>query len=131
MRRTSRRMLARVTDEFENKCGYVPGNLQALRSHIRLGGDQMLRLAMTILKGYFVWQSHVVQPTPREARALEGLPILRSETYGESWRPTRRLDGHRGWSEPVHVVRIGREVFRVTRLSHYHKPRRGRAASTV
>lgn len=125
--------LQRVMLVYDRKAGYVPGNLRLFlrrMTHPRWGWRGVLPNAIVILKGYFVWQSHIVQPTSMELELIKGFPARKSEMVFEddeeeaayTWAPDPLVDGSQGWTDDVHVVQLGDEVFKVTRESFYAEP---------
>lgn len=121
--------LNRVMCAYEEKVGYAPGNLRLFLRRItspRWGWRMVYPDAAVILKGYFIWQSHVVQPTAAEAEMLRGFPARKSDfSYkddSEEWKPDVLLDGSPGWEGDTHHVRLGDEKFSVSRQSFYTEP---------
>ncbi len=112
--------------DYERKAGFVPGNLRLFLRRMtspRWGWKGVLPDAVVILKGYFIWQSHIVQPTSAELRLIKGFPACKSEDNEKDWKPDLLLDGSPGWThEKRHVVNLGTETFVVTRDMFYVEP---------
>ncbi|DBA85827.1 TPA: hypothetical protein ACH3X1_005377 [Trebouxia sp. C0004] len=97
------RALVRVTEEFKVNVGRRPDNLMLLSKRLRKGfwgrpARNFMEDICPILKGYFVWMSHVVQE--EEVELLKGHPAARSEGLSDVWTPppicwTGRQSGHR------------------------------------
>lgn len=117
----------RVIREFEVLTGRRPLNLllfakqlQSERHPYSWRGVQYL--GIPALKGYFIWESHVVQPSPAEISMMHGFPACKSECFtaeGASWTPCPLLNGTPVWKQQPHVVRMGREQYAVTYQDHY------------
>lgn len=119
--------LCRVVAVFLRKVGHKPSNLMLLNKRLTSGfwsrddGD-FLDDIVPILKGYFVWASHVVQPTAEEMSLMKGFPIVKTEHDEDEWAPPRPLDGSAVWTREPHVVKLDDETFCVTRCMHYAEP---------
>ncbi len=119
--------LCRVTREFEMKVGRRPSNLVLMNKRLTNGfwdrtSTGFLDDIVPILKGYFVWCSHVVKPTAAEEALLQGYPAVRSGHGQSPWTPPEPIDGSLVWTTVPHVVKIGTDVFSVTRDVHYAQP---------
>lgn len=123
--------LCRVVLEFEVLASYRPYNLMLMKKRLTNGfwrrtDTGFLEDIDPILKGYFIWSSHIVQPTVAELKLLEGLPAVRSERLCDDecipWAPPVRLDGTPSWTEEPHVVKLGKEAFSVGYGLHYAEP---------
>lgn len=112
--------LKRVGDEFEAGALSRPANLGTflrILDHPRYKWTQEYDDAMVILKGYFVWSSHIVQPTKEEVVMMQGYPAVRSGGID-------MLEGHdmTGRWHVAGPVTIGDEQFHVERGGHYLEP---------
>ncbi len=120
--------LCRVVAEFLRKVGRKPSNLMLLNKRLTNGfwartNGEFLEDIVPILKGYFVWASHVVVPTSRELELMKGHPVVRSESdKNDTWLPPQLLDGGPSWTEEPHVVTLGAETFIVSYSIHYAEP---------
>ena len=120
--------LCRVVEVFLHRVGHKPCNLMLLNRRLTNGfwvrcSGEFLEDIVPILKGYFVWASHVVQPTVVELQLVKGYPVIKSENDSEDpWCPPQLLDGSPVWTEELHVVTLGDETFSVTYSSHYAEP---------
>ena len=116
--------LCRVIGEFWFKVGHKPSNLMLINKRLtngfwpRTDGD-FLEDIVPILKGYFIWASHVVQPTDDEIELMRGFPVVRSENEDDDWSPPQLLNDEPAWSDEPHVVILGDEVFSVSYSQHY------------
>lgn len=118
------RCIRRLSEDFQSKIGFVPGNLPYLAEDLHERDTRLLEGAMLMIKGFFVWQSHVVEPTTEELELLHGYPAERTETNDDmvTWTPFRRLDGVPASFQDVHEVVLGDEVFRVNKHIDYRFP---------
>ncbi len=123
--------LCRVMLEFEVLVGHRPYNLMLMNRRLTRGFWGRTDLGFLediapILKGYFIWSSHVVRPTAAELELMSGFPAVRSGRLSEdecvAWTPPVRLDGSPSWGEEPHVVILGTETFSVGYGLHYAEP---------
>ena len=120
--------LCRVVAVFMHRIGHKPYNLMLLNKRLTNGfwarcNGGFLEDIVPILKGYFVWASHVVQPTVVEVELMKGYPVIKSENdIEDAWSPAQLLDGGPAWTDEPHVVVLGDEIFNVSYASHYAEP---------
>ena len=69
--------------------------------------EEVLEEAVRTLKGYFVWESHVVTATKAEIRLMRGHRAVRSDSLDRVWSPMKLLDGSPMWQDEPHVVVLG------------------------
>ncbi len=122
-RRACRQTIERVLAECVDKSGFEPHNLVYWWHQLRpSGSEEVLEEAVRTLKGYFVWESHVVTATKAEIRLMRGHRAVRSDTFDSVWSPMKLLDGSPTWQDEPHVVVLGDEVFSVARATKVQTP---------
>jgi hypothetical protein len=118
--------LQRVSDVYENQTGVRLYNLNLFLRRLRKGRywyeEDIPEDAAVMLKGYFLWDHHIVQPMWEEVRMLTGYAAAKSEQE-DYWTPRLCIDGTAAWQEPC-LVRFGRERYVITYKSHCVYPQR-------
>ena len=123
-----RQAIERVLAECDSKVGFEPHNLVyfCLRVMKSDCSAETLDEAIRTLKGYFVWESHVVTATKAEVKLTRGHRAVRGDSFERVWSPMKLLkpiskvlsDSALAWQDEPHVVVLGDEVFSVTRATN-------------